>query len=76
MHRKVAMTLPEEKKPDSDQEKTPLRRLQFTVAKDATTEEMAEALTDQLLKQMFGDKEKDEEEVEEDQNEEKEEGES
>ena len=39
------MTLPEEKKPDSGQEKTPLRRLQFNVAKDATKEEMAEVLT-------------------------------
>jgi hypothetical protein len=58
------MTLPEEKKPDSDQEKTPLRRLQFNVAKDATKAEMAEALTDQLMKQMFGEKEKDEEDVE------------
>lgn len=51
------MTSPEEKKPDSDQEKTPLRRLQFNVAKDATKKEMAEALTEQLMKQMFGDKE-------------------
>ena len=36
------MTLPEEKKPDSGQEKTPLRRLQFN---DATKAEMAEVLT-------------------------------
>ena len=42
---KVAMTSSEEKKPDSDQEKTPLRRLQFNVAKDATKAEMAEVLT-------------------------------
>ena len=70
------MTLPEEKKPDSDQEKTPLRRLQFNVAKDATKEEMAEALTDQLMKQMFGDKEKgnDEEDAEGEASEEKAEG--
>ena len=39
---KLAMTLPEEKKPDSGQEKTPLRRLQFN---DATKAEMAERLT-------------------------------
>ena len=51
------MTSPEEKHPDSDQEKTPLRRMQFDIAKDATKKEMAEALTDQLMKQMFGEKE-------------------
>jgi len=51
------MTSPEEKKPDSDQEKTPPRRMQFKVAKDATKAEMAEALTDQLMKQMFGEEE-------------------
>ena len=39
------MTLPEEKKPDSGQEKTPLRRLQFNVPNDATKAEMAEVLT-------------------------------
>ena len=51
------MTSSEEKTPDSDQGKTPLRRMQFNVAKDATKAEMAEALTDQLLKQMFGEQE-------------------
>ena len=50
------MTSSEEKTPDSDQGKTPLRRMQFNVAKDATKAEMAEALTDQLLKQMFGER--------------------
>ena len=42
---KLAMTSPEEKKPDSGQEKTPLRRLQFNVPNDATKAEMAEVLT-------------------------------
>ena len=39
------MTSSEEKTPESDPEKTPPRRMQFNVAKDATKAEMAEVLT-------------------------------
>ena len=39
------MTSSEEKQPDSDQEKTPLRRMQFNVTKTSTKAEMAKVLT-------------------------------